>query len=270
MKIAILYICTGKYSIFWNSFFDNCEDNFLPTFNKKYFVFSDTLSVVNEKVELIYQDKLGWPFDTLSRFKMFASIESKIVGFDYVFFFNANTHFCETIPESFLFKDNNLVDLIVVQHPFFFWVKEAKDFPYERNKNSTAFVNLNTGNGYYMGGLNGGKVSAYFKMVDTLKKNIEIDISKNIIAKWHDESHLNKYIIDTDTRNVKVFDYNYGFPEGHDLPLKDQVKIQFLDKNNFGGHNFLREAKDTIPVNKNENVVTKRVVSFFKRILNGK
>lgn len=40
-KIAILYICTGKYDIFWEDFYKTSEKYFLNNSEKHYFVFTD-------------------------------------------------------------------------------------------------------------------------------------------------------------------------------------------------------------------------------------
>lgn len=249
MSIAILYICTGKYSIFWDQFYQSCEQYFLAGHNKHYFVYTETLlpENVKENVSIIHQEKLGWPGDTLMRFHMFSKLRDSLRAFDYIFFLNANAHFNKTIGDTILENPDGEVDLVVVKHPFFHCVTNPKDFPYERRKKSLAYVAQNHGEKYVMGGFNGGRSGAYLDLVETLKSQIDLDLEKNIVALWHDESHLNKYITKY-TGKVKVLDYNYGFPEGHDLPLKDDVYLTFLDKSKFGGHDFLREKKDSIPV----------------------
>ena len=61
LKIAILYICTGKYDVFWKEFYRSCEQYFLPNSNKNYFVFTDSKELYdeknNDKIFKIYQEK---------------------------------------------------------------------------------------------------------------------------------------------------------------------------------------------------------------------
>ena len=45
MKIAILYICTGKYYIFWENFYNSAQKNLFPYETKHFFVFSDKILV---------------------------------------------------------------------------------------------------------------------------------------------------------------------------------------------------------------------------------
>lgn len=33
-SIGILYICTGPYYLFWEDFYNSCEKNFLPNYEK--------------------------------------------------------------------------------------------------------------------------------------------------------------------------------------------------------------------------------------------
>ena len=54
MKIAILYICTGKYNIFWKDFYTSCEKNFIPNSEKHYFVFTDAENIDFEKVNSLF------------------------------------------------------------------------------------------------------------------------------------------------------------------------------------------------------------------------
>lgn len=40
-KVAVLYICTGKYDVFWKDFYISYEKYFLPDCEKHYYVFTD-------------------------------------------------------------------------------------------------------------------------------------------------------------------------------------------------------------------------------------
>lgn len=250
MKIAVLYICTGKYSIFWEPFYRSCEKYFLPENEKHYFVFSDTVNEeIHQKIFVIHQEKLGWPYDTLMRFHFFDQIKEKLKEYDYIFFFNANVIFQKKVDENILIIDGLPAELIVVKHPFFDWVKYPRNYPYDRNRKSTAFIPFKKGFMYAFGAVNGGNAESYLEMVEFLKANIDRDLNKNIIPIWHDESQLNKHVLTT-KRRVKILNYNFGFPEGHDLPLKNDVFILVKDKTNFGGHDFLREKENSIPKQK--------------------
>ena len=267
MKIAILYICTGKYTVYWKQFYESCEKYFLFKHSKSYFVFTDNNNFeYSEKENIIWtkQHKLGWPHDTLMRFDMFLKVEKQLEKFDYIFFFNANMHFVKEVYSDEILPNAIDCHLMGVIHPFFTLVTNPEDFPYERNKKSLAYISKKHGENYFMGGLNGGKSKKYLELINKLNINIKKDEEKGIIAKWHDESHLNNYFLN---KNIKKLSPIYGCPEGMEDKFPNP-KIIILDKEKFGGHDLLREKKESIPVSKNhKSNILKRIYRYIKNKL---
>ena len=102
-KIAVLYICTGKYELFWSRFFQECESFFYPGLEKHYYVFTDSVNIIqtkNKQVTAYYQIKTGWPYDTLLRFQWFMSIQDRLRDYDICFYFNANSTFRHIVTEE--------------------------------------------------------------------------------------------------------------------------------------------------------------------------
>lgn len=242
MRIAILYICTGKYDIFWEGFYQSSEKFFLTEHEKHYFVFTDStvIKALNERIHLIHQESLGWPYNTLLRFQFFLKAEEELKKFDYIYFFNSNMRFLRPVGEE-VFPTDEEDGLLAVLHPGYF-NKTAQDFPYDQNKKSLAYIKQGEGKHYYMGGFNGGKAKNYLNLISELNQNIETDLLKNVIALWHDESHLNAYLLH---KNNRILSPAYGFGEGWPLPF--EPKILVLDKTKFGGHHFLREIPPQKP-----------------------
>lgn len=89
LHVAILYICTGKYSVFWEEFYRSTEKYFLRKSAVEYYVFTDADKLYDEdrnvRIHRIKQENLGWPGNTLFRFRMFVSIEEKLEDYDYLF-----------------------------------------------------------------------------------------------------------------------------------------------------------------------------------------
>jgi hypothetical protein len=237
--IGILYICTGKYNIFWKDFYESSENYFLKeeNYSKEYFVFTDDKNLIyrnKNNVHIIYQKLLSWPYSTLMRFEIFNNSKKLYTDLDYLYFFNANMLFVDEVNRDFLpTKDKKLSFL---QHPGFY-NKVKKLFTYERNMKSLAGIEKEKGEYYFAGGLNGGEKDTYLEMCSVLEKNIVKDLDNQFIAIWHDESHLNKYAIDH-SDIIKVLDPSYGYPEGQRIPFK--AKIIIRNKSNYGGHSFLR------------------------------
>lgn len=235
MKIGILYICTGKYDVFWHGFYESAEKYLLPDTEKHYFVFTDSTQIQStDKIHKVYQERLGWPKDTLMRFHLFLNIEEDLKEMDYLFFFNANYTFIKTIDKNEILPTENDHFLTGQIHPVAYH-KKRKDFDYETNQQSTAFINKNAGTYYFAGGLIGGSTSAFLQMCHQLKNNIDKDFESDIVAKWHDESHINKYFAEIEPKKLHP---GYCYPQGWYLPFEQKTVL--LNKSKLGGHAYLR------------------------------
>ena len=243
MKIGILYICTGKYNIFWKDFYLSCEKNFIPEVEKHYFVFTDSPEIDFEKdnkyIHKIYQENLGWPNNTMKRYEIFLNSKDEIEKMDYLFFFNANLLFLEKIStEEFLPIDRE--KLVGCLHPGYYDVPADK-YPYEKSRSSSAYIDKKMGKYYFQGAINGGLTEHFIETIKLLNRNIGIDSEKGIIAKWHDESHWNNYL-NNKLELVKILTPAYLYPEGTSLPFEKKILIR--DKNKLGGHAKLRGKTD--------------------------
>lgn len=249
MKIAILYMCTGRYSLFWNDFYHSAEKYFLYPLEKHYFVFTDTQigHLENCRVHRIQQDPLSWPDITLKRYHSFLNIENLLKDFDYIFFFNSNACFCAPVDEHFLPQDNTM---LFVQHPGFFNTPREQ-FTYERNPLSQAYIAPYKGKVYVCGGVNGGRASTYISFMHSIKKATDIDTENNITAVWHDESHSNRYALD---HPHTLRDPSYCYPEGWALPFTPRIRIR--DKSKLGGHAYLRGQCNTPTYSRPQQITT--------------
>ena len=233
MKVAILNISIGSYVVFWEGFYKSAEQYFLPGCEKHYFVYTDKKNLYasnSSNITILYQEDMGWPFNTMKRFAMFKRCERELTKFDYVFFVNGNAEFKQVINESFI---NYKKDLITIVHPGMSNTKIDK-VPYERREESNAFVKTGKGNYYVQGAFIGGKSDAFIKMIDELDILIEEDLKNGIIAVWHDESFLNKYIIDRNDVQIAGRQYLYYeevvFPWKPFILLRDKSK--YIEKTN--------------------------------------
>lgn len=237
MKVAILYICTGKYNQFFNGFYESSEKYFLKGIaDIEYFVFTDDLSLSTaENVHMFERQCKGFPLDSLLRFDMFLSIRNYLEGFDYVFFFNANMQIVKEIGIDFLPQKEGLMSVI---HPGYYKSKNALK-PFERNKDSKAFIRRekNKTYTYYMGSLNGGKTADFIKLAEVCSLNVHADLDRDIVAIYHDESHLNKYLSDHECHSLSPA---YAYPEGKSIPFTPLIIIR--DKTKFD--NYFNKGRD--------------------------
>ena len=109
------------------------------------------------------------------------------------------------------------------------------DCPYERRKETGAYVPYNCGEHYVIGAVEGGETEAFLKMCKTIQSRINDDLKKGNITKWHDESYLNHYIIGRN--DVKYLHPGYCYPMGFDLPVEKIIdtvpKLKYFDVDSF-------------------------------------
>lgn len=239
-KIGILYIVTGRYIVFWKNFYKSFEKYFLPNCEIHFFVFTDAKKLFGEnknaRIHKFYKCAEEWPFPTLFRFNTFLSIEKELEKMDYLFFFNANSLAVKEISEDLILpSDDSGESLVVALHPAFY-NKNNNEFTYDRNPNCNAYIPYGEGDVYVAGGVNGGYSKAFLKMCHDLDNRIKDDYRKNIIALWHDESHLNKYILETG--HYRLLSPSFVFP------------TQDLDKLKFEPIILMREKKKYFNVSK--------------------
>lgn len=245
-KIAMVCINIGDYSVFWEDFYKSAEENFMPDTYKKYFVFTDKedelLYGESENVFFLHQENLGWPFNTMKRFHMFKKIIDNLKEFDYVFFTNANGLFVQKVGLSILKEEK---DYIVVEHPGYHFT-ENNSKPFERRKESNAYVPYDKGIYYVQGAFYGAKANAFIELVNQLDDLTEKDLKNNIVALWHDESFLNMFVY-KNIEKVQVLGWQYIYYEERIFPFRPVImlrdKRKYIDNKNgrFKNQNYIKE-----------------------------
>lgn len=221
MKIALLIIATNKYYRFVKPLYKSVKKYFFPDGEQQIsiFLFTDHRKVPEGCIR-VYQKHAPWPEITLKRFHMFEEIRDQLLKMDYVFYCDIDMRFVHPVGKEILSKFSAAI------HPYFYDTPR-EDLHYETNVESTAYVPPSIGKRYYCGGFFGCTADTFLKMSKTIKKNIDIDLNHGIIAKWHDESHLNFYLAKNPPE--KELDPGYCYPEGENIPY--EPKILALSKN---------------------------------------
>ena len=252
MKIAILYIGTGHYTIFWEEFFNSCEKNFITDAQKHYFFFTDSKDFQSdEKITIVPQENLGWPLITCLRYKILNKVKEQLKDYDYVFFFNGNMEFVRNVTKEEFLPTEEEGFIVAPLHSGNKRMKSNYEFEYERNPKSTSYIPYGEGEKYYHAGILGGRTKEFLELLDVCEKMMDDDLKNNIIPKFHDESVFNKYI---QARPYKILN-NYYIHPVHGKPFvafNTKVKIIQRDKARlkYGGHAYLRgetDKKITVP-----------------------
>ena len=137
--------------------------------------------------------------------------------------------------------------LTVVKHPYFY-NKSVSKFTYDRNPSSKAYIRKWEWSYYFAWGLNWGTSFSFLNMCSVLAKNIDIDRENWIVALWHDESHLNRYIFDlemnwlSDCYNILPPSYLYPewFPFSFPCKILVRDKTRYINVDNIKWRNWIQ------------------------------
>lgn len=240
MRIAMLYICTGKYEMFWDRFYETTEKYFYPADYKEYFVFTDSNRIIEQKKESVhvyYQAKSGWPYDTLLRYQWFCTVQDEVEKFDYAYYVNANSEFLRPVTKNVIPYPTEDKPYVLSIHPRFYDDKMGKNFNPERNPISTACVPEGTPCRSHCGAFWGGTSSAIIKMCRELRDRTSADLENKFIAVWHDQSHLIKYATE-----VPHYDIEKDLVSYEEYADMNKAVLIFPSKAKYGGNDQLREV----------------------------
>lgn len=238
MKVAIIFIGTGKYINFLPKFYENVEKYFLPNSQKTFLVFTDgKLEESPENIIPYYQKHLEWPYITLTRFEIINRARDEISKNDLLVFLDADTLVVDEVLEEDFISDKPLFGVWHPCHNMGMPPHNKLPGSFETNPLSLAYVNVEEEKPsvYYQGCLWGGKVPKVLDMIDELQDRVDKDLKKNVIAVWHDESHINKYFIEHQDE-VSTLNPEYAYPEVFADQCNFEPKIVHLAKDNSKYH----------------------------------
>lgn len=143
-----------------------------------------------EHVDLVVLPaRAGWPDATLYRYHVILEHQARLEH-DYVFLVDADMRFEAPVgPEI-------LSPLSATRHPGY-TTTQRHQFPYERRAESAASVPPDRGFAYYAGGFVGGRRDLFLELAATIAAAVDQDEEAGLVAVWHDESHLNRALIDS-------------------------------------------------------------------------
>jgi histo-blood group ABO system transferase len=222
-KVGLLVIATNNYIQFAKPLYNSMLKFFLnqDSFERNMFLFTNQETFPGPI--RIQQEHEPWPGMTLKRYEIFWNNREALKDMDYLYYCDVDMLFLDHMGTEII------GDLVGTNHPGF-WNAPRQVFSYDTNPASKAYIAPNEGTVYYAGGFNGGKRDSYLEMARTISENVKDDLSRNYIAVWHDESHMNRYFIDHPP--TITLTPSHCFPEAswaQNLPFK---KILFaLNKN---------------------------------------
>jgi len=221
-KVGLVIIATNDYIQYLEPLIKSADEHFLPNHEVTYFVFSNKEININSNRNIVttYVEHKDWPWMTLGRYKIFYENSNILYDMDYIYYCDVDMRFVAHV------GDEILSDRVATLHPGYVGLRGTP----ESNKKSLAYIDSTEEMQYFAGGFNGGTSFEYLKMSKKLSENIDVDFENNIVAEWHDESHMNRYFVDN--KPTKILSPSYCYAENLDIPF--EKKILALDKKESG------------------------------------
>lgn len=217
-KVAVLVPATAKYTVFVPPILASFRQYFLTDCEVEVIILTDLPDKVSP-ARALYIPHHPWPGVTIHKFHYVCQYEKELSAFDYVFMCDADMRVVAPVGHEIL------GGLVATRHPYFY-DKTPDQFIYDRNPQSTACIPLGEGRAYVMGAFFGGRWPDFLAMAKDRAAAIDADEARGVMALWHDESHLNRYVYDHPPD--VLLSPSYCYPENSNLPF--EPKILALDK----------------------------------------
>lgn len=235
-------MATGAYHKFWKDFYITCEQYFCMDIEKGYEIFTDSpddFKKVNDTNVYIHKiEDLGWIVNTSYKSKYICSIREELEKYDYVFYINSNFLFTAPIYAEEVLPDASNDYLTALSFDHYLQV-DVRNYPYDRQPNCLAYIPIGQGKRYFQGGFYGGRTKEMLLLSDWCKEAIAHDFNKKIVARFHDESYINRYMLD---KKPKVL--NDGYALQHIWPYHSPHKAVVRNKEEVLGTHVLGRLKE--------------------------
>jgi len=229
MKIAFVTIATNKYISLAENLLNSMSRFAFMDANIKtdLFVFSNIPQIFELKngrikTKGIMTTHVPFPLISLLRYHYYSSCQ-ELEEYDYIFHIDCDMQMVDNVGSEIL------GERVCVLHPGFATRQNPEIYPYDRNESSNAYVKNGDGVLYYQNCFQGGSSKEFLKMCNAIKDRCEEDLRKNYIALWHDESYMNKYMIENTPTNI--LPPTYAQPQN--WPPYGKTKILHIVKNHL-------------------------------------
>jgi len=235
MKIAVTFWGTQKYIEFLPQWYERLEKYFIPEVEKKYFVFTDgDLEGSPDNIVKMEIPHYGFPATYHKTFEEMLKLKDKVSDCEWLVSVDADLYAWEEIKYSDFFDDSK--KYLGVHHPCHkVGFQPHNQYPgsYDVNPLSNACIDdsIMDMSVYYQGCLWGGKVPYIFDMMHQIDEWTKEDVSKNIQARYYEESYMNKWFL-THRDETHTLASDYAFPEMFEQYCDFPKKMVHLAKDN--------------------------------------
>lgn len=242
MNIGIVYIATGIYAELWKDFYPTCECFFCTDAEKGFEVFTDSPQLLSMQLRNVFFHSitdLGFIVNVSSKSKFICDMASTLATkYDYVFYMNGNFKFVEPILSIEVLPDSEHDYLTVLSFGRYYQGIPLEQLPYDRNPDCQAYIPIGEGVTYYQASFYGGRTLELLQLSEWCARRIDEDLRNRIVARFHDESYLNRYLLD---RHPRTVDEVYAKPSFFEY--SGPYKAILLAKETYLGYDRLRQVK---------------------------
>lgn len=201
-RVAVIYMCIGKYWKLFDVAYETAMKHLFPEAEKTFFVLTDHREQIRNEHNIITINKpfFKWPYAAMTRSRDIVGIAHIIRNYDYAVFINANVEFRRDVPLTILQGRK----LFAVKHAYFTDVVLSWPYGQYKLENTTetrimsncCIHDYEMPYDYCFSGFTGGESKAFLAMHRALRLMLTDDEENGITPIWHDESALNRYILD--------------------------------------------------------------------------
>uniref|UniRef100_A0A3B4B4C8 Alpha 1,3-galactosyltransferase 2 n=1 Tax=Periophthalmus magnuspinnatus TaxID=409849 RepID=A0A3B4B4C8_9GOBI len=194
-SVALTVFAVGRYlEAYLETFLVSAEKHFMVGFPVMYYVFTDQTDKVpfiamgpHRYIRTIKVERHSrWQDISMMRMKAISEVIISEIQYLYSYVF------CFDVDQIFTgrFGSEALGESVALLHAHYYKLPKNL-FTYDHNPKSKAY--METGDYYYHAAIFGGTWQNVKTIVDECLASIMEDKKNGVEARWHDESHLNKY-----------------------------------------------------------------------------
>ncbi len=244
IQISFVTVATGRYFDFWKAQVASAIKHLNKDLSIEFVLLTDQVTAAkqfmdefsnstNWKLKVGFVEHQSWPFPTLYKFKHILRHADLLGGIN-IWHLDADMLFTSGDVVEDLDRYCTVNKMIFVSHPGYFrklglsklkfymlnpdyiirdlrnYVSEGGIGSWEKNKNSLAYVVRVKRKKYVCGGSWGGSRENFLEFSAVAYQRIETDYAYGLIARFHDESHINWYAANNE---CEVISPSYCFEE---------------------------------------------------------
>ncbi|XP_034642598.1 histo-blood group ABO system transferase 2-like [Trachemys scripta elegans] len=196
--VGVATFAVKKYVRFIEGFLGSANKFFLSGHRVNFYLFTDhpekvpSMKLAPEKRLFVIpvQNYPRWQDISMNRMDIISSHIRSCWRYevDYLYSMDIDVQLFEHIGVE-------IIDTLVGTISSWQYTEPRENNSYERRQESRAAIPIGEGDFYYAASFYGGSVSEVYKLTTACYKGITEDRASGIEAKWHEESHLNKYLL---------------------------------------------------------------------------